>query len=101
MILITRDLQIYDTDTFGMQGWGTNHQESIDCFNGKWYYHVWVGSYRSDYEDVDVDYPLDVIKTFDTLEEAQDFVLRMMEALLRIERDQINLDTLVGVGRCE
>lgn len=93
MILITRDLQIYDTDTFGMDGWGTNSQESIDFADGKWYYHVWVGSYHSDYEDVSEDYPLDVIKTFNTLEEAQDFWLKVFGELLNIEKKQRILET--------
>lgn len=93
MILITRDLQIYDTDTFGMNGWGTNHQESIDYKNDGWYYHIWVGSYRSDYEDVNEDFSLDVIKTFDTLENAQDFWLKVFGELLNIEKKQRILET--------
>lgn len=93
MILITKDLQVYDTDTFGMDGWGTNSQESIDYHDGKWYYHVWVGSYRSDYEDVSENYPLDVIKTFNTLEEAQDFWLKVFGELLNIEKKQRILET--------
>lgn len=93
MILITKDLQVYDTDTFGMDGWGTNSQESIDCYDGKWYYHVWVGSYHSDYEDVSDDYPLDVIKTFNTLEEAQDFWLKVFGELLSIEKKQRIIET--------
>ena len=101
MILLTKDLQLYDTDTFGMDGWGTNHQDSIDYDDNGWYYHVWVGSYHSEYEDINEDYPLDVIKTFDTVEECQAFVSRLQNTLDDIKKAQELLDTGFGAGRCE
>lgn len=89
MILLTKDLFLYDTDTFGMDGWGTNHQESIDYDeNSGWYYHVWIGSYHSEYEDVNEDYPLEVIKTFNTIGECRDFISKLQDNLANIEKAQ-------------
>ena len=80
MVLITKNLEVYDEATFGMDTWGNPyHQYSLEKARKNWYIKTWHPSCEGAIEyDVVDKIKLDVIKEFENYDEAISWLSRMI-----------------------
>lgn len=100
MILLTKDLQLYDTKTYGMDSWGSSSQVNIDRKRKNWYIHSWVAG-NEWVEDYNEDIKLDVIKEFKNIEEVKKYIDALQESLKDIEEQEKILNEWDGCNKEE
>lgn len=87
MILLTKNFALYDTETFGMETWGSSSQKSLEFKRKNWYIHYWQGG-NNWIDDYNEDIKLDVIKTFSDVESCCEFFLSVFNQLKDIDMEQ-------------